>query len=344
MLIEQAMYFALGFLIAGLCILMFMPALWRRAMRLSMRRLQMLAPLSREDAIAERDLLRAEFAVRERRLEQEMGAIRASKTQDLVDIGRHAARIADLDGLLKKAEAYGREIEHQLQEARKTILERTDLLSSTEMALHEVTERAERGVASLRALRNDHEELGREKEVVLTRVASHEAKIGDLHQENTDLKRELSKLQGDFAELTVEAKRLGAVDADLARVSDEQTTLSAAKASLEETLAAARARAKEDSERRGDEIAHLENALRVARAEARDHADRLEVARADNSMLQGAVEALRADHARRRANASGADAQDIAALRKEISSLATRMLGDAPRAARQDEDTPAKRA
>ena len=97
MLIEQAMYFALGLLVAGLVMLMFLPAFWRRAMRLSMRRLQMLAPLSREDAIAERDLLRAEFALRERRLEQEMAAIRASKTQDLIDIGRHAARIADLD-------------------------------------------------------------------------------------------------------------------------------------------------------------------------------------------------------------------------------------------------------
>src|SRR5208283_727686 len=62
--IEYAMYFALGFLIAGLLMLMAMPAFWRRAMRLSMRRLQLLAPLSREDAIAERDLLRAEFAVR----------------------------------------------------------------------------------------------------------------------------------------------------------------------------------------------------------------------------------------------------------------------------------------
>ncbi|HEY8139198.1 MAG TPA: hypothetical protein VIF61_15255, partial [Methylocystis sp.] len=79
MLIEQAMYFALGLLVAGLGMLMFLPAFWRRAMRLSMRRLQMLAPLSREQAIAQRDLLRAEFALRERRLEQEMDAIKASK-------------------------------------------------------------------------------------------------------------------------------------------------------------------------------------------------------------------------------------------------------------------------
>ena len=51
------MYFALGFLVAGLLTLLFLPAFWRRAMRLSMRRLQMLAPMSMQEVIAERDRL-----------------------------------------------------------------------------------------------------------------------------------------------------------------------------------------------------------------------------------------------------------------------------------------------
>ncbi len=343
MSIEQAMYFALGFLIAGLFALMFTPAIWRRAMRLSMRRLQMLAPLSREEAIAERDLLRAEFAVRERRLEQEMTAIKASKAQDLLDVGRHAVRIANLDELLKKSQAQGRELQHELEEARKTLSERAELLNSTEMALLEVTQHAERGVASLRALRTDHEELGREKAQALTRVAAHETRMGDLHQENTELKRELSKLQADFAEVTAEAKRLGAADAELIRVSDDLKKVSAVKIALEETLASQRSRAKEEEAFQAGEIAHLENALRLARAEARDNADKLEMARADNSMLQGAIEALRADHARRRSGTVN-DAQDIAELRKEITDLATRITGDAPRGAAHESAPAAKRA
>ncbi|MGA8173008.1 MAG: hypothetical protein WB816_19565, partial [Methylocystis sp.] len=347
MLIEQAMYFALGLLVAGLFMLMFLPAFWRRAMRLSMRRLQLLAPLSREQAIAERDLLRAEFALRERRVEQEMDAIKASKAADLLEIGRHAARIADLDGRLKKSEAEARELVTQLGDTRKTLAERTELLGSTEMALHEVTEGAERTVANLRLLRSHHEELGREKEVVQTRVAAHEAKIGDLHQRNTDLERELAQLRDDHAKLKVEAERLGSVDADLTRVAAQLETTTAAKLSLEQTIEALRTRAREDAERVAGEIAHLETALRQARVEARDHADRLETARADNSMLQGAVDALRKDHARLRdvasqvtashdatshvmadsgagsgAGAAPLDARDLAALRREIASLA----------------------
>jgi chromosome segregation ATPase len=350
-LIEQAMFFALGTLVAGLGMLMFLPALWRRAMRLSMRRLQTLAPLSREQAIAERDLLRAEFALRERRLEQEMDAVKASKAQDLLDTGRHAARIADLDGRLKKSEADGRDLATQLAETRKTLAERTELLGSTEMALHEVAEGAERTVANLRMLRSYNEELGREKEVVQTRVAAHEAKIGDLHQQNTDLLRELTQLRDDFTKLKIEAERLGGVDAALTRVGAELDSTKEAKLSLEQTLAAVRARAREDDERFTNEIAHLETALRQARGEARDHADRLETARADNSMLHGAVDALRKDHARLRDIASqggpeaALDARDLAALRREIAGLAARIVEGAPAdPSRERDPAPAKLA
>ena len=93
---------------------------------------------------------------------------------------------------------------------------------------------------------------------------------------------------------------------------------------------------REDSERKANQVAHLENALRHAREEARDHADKLETARADNSMLQGAIDALRKDHERTR-NSSPAeaplDARDVAALRREIVELGAQML-DAPPAQR----------
>ena len=153
--IEQAMFFALGFLVAGLLTLMFLPAFWRRAMRLSMRRLQMLAPMSMEEVTAERDLLRAEFAVRERRLEQEMEALRTSKAQDLSAIGRHAARVADAEKLLTEAAAAHRDIQMQLQQAEQIASERADLLQSTELALHEMTDRASNAIEQLRLMQSD---------------------------------------------------------------------------------------------------------------------------------------------------------------------------------------------
>ncbi len=78
------MIFALGFLVAGLVALAFAPAFWRRANRLTRRQLEMQIPLSVQEILAERDQLRAEFAVERCRLEQ--------RTEHLDE--RHAADLA----------------------------------------------------------------------------------------------------------------------------------------------------------------------------------------------------------------------------------------------------------
>ncbi len=345
--IEQAMFFALGALVAGVAMLSFLPALWWRAERLSMRKLRMLAPLSREQALAERDLLRAEMMVRERRFEQQMEAVKASKAQDLIKIGRHAARIADLDAQLTKSQADGRELERRRCETDATLAERTQLLNSSEMALQELTDRTERLTAALRGLRSDHAELGRAKEKATTSVVAYAQTLGALHAQNTDLGREVAQLRGDLAKLKLAALRRAEIETELSRLTAEFGALSAAKRKTDEALEELRARALADSERRTNEISCLETALRLARAEAREQADRLEISRADNSMLQGAVNALRKDHARSRVlPGNGADFHDAhdggeaAEPREEVVSLASRMVEAAP----QRGQAPIKRA
>jgi chromosome segregation ATPase len=93
-MIEQAMLFALGFLVAGLIALAAAPAFWRRAIRLSTRRLEMQLPLSPEEILAGRDLLRAEFAVERRRLEQKAEALNLVHAADMTELARRAAVIA----------------------------------------------------------------------------------------------------------------------------------------------------------------------------------------------------------------------------------------------------------
>jgi chromosome segregation ATPase len=315
-LIEYAMYFALGFLFAGLLMLLAMPAFWRRAMRLSMRRLQLLAPLSREDAIAERDLLRAEFAVKERRLEQRMDAVRTDKASVMLEVGRGAARIADLQGELHASRAYGRDLERRLGETQATLAERTALLGATEQALREATDAAHADAARQRELRSLHEE-----------------RIGDLHQLNADLRREYAQLGEEFAHLSDEAERLAGVEDALARTSSELEQLKAVNLELGESFASLRSSSAMERESFIAEITHLENALRQARAEARTNADKLEALRADHAMLQGVATALRRDQAERRGQSAGgpdapADARELAALRREIAELGANLVGE----------------
>ncbi|MGH6800185.1 MAG: hypothetical protein ACRECZ_01995, partial [Methylocella sp.] len=91
------MIFALGFLVASIIALAIAPAFWARAIRLSTRRLEMQIPLSPEEIRAGRDLLRAEFAVERRRLEQKLEALKLVHAADMAELGRRAAIIAHQD-------------------------------------------------------------------------------------------------------------------------------------------------------------------------------------------------------------------------------------------------------
>jgi chromosome segregation ATPase len=354
-LIEQAMYFALGFMVAGLFTLMFLPAFWRRAMRLSMRRLRMLTPLSMEKVAAERDLLRAEFAMRYRRLEQQMAAVKATKAKDLVEIGRSAARIAELDGRLTAAVARGDELEKKLLDTQRVLEERTALLSSTEAALHEMTDRVEAVVAHLRSVESDKEEFARLSEMHRTAVTAHETSIAALHAQNAELRRSLDALKEDFARASAEADRLADIEVVLAQTTRELDAAVLRKADLQKALDETRTRLAELEKRSKAEIEHLEAAVRIARAEERDHAERLETARSDNALLQGAVEALRREHAllRETANlaqgagahaAAGETHNDLLALRQAIVDVGARMAEIAAASANSNEAAQSKRA
>ena len=92
-MIEQVMVFALGFFAAGLIALAVAPAFWARAIRLSKRRLEMQLPLSPAEILAGRDLLRAEFAVEQRRLEQKAEKLNRVHAADRTELGYRAAII-----------------------------------------------------------------------------------------------------------------------------------------------------------------------------------------------------------------------------------------------------------
>ncbi len=62
-MIELIMYFGIGFLVAALFGLLFIPPVHNRAVRLTMKRLEASTPLSITEIRADKDQLRAKFAV-----------------------------------------------------------------------------------------------------------------------------------------------------------------------------------------------------------------------------------------------------------------------------------------
>ena len=95
-MIEPIMFVGIGFLLAGLLVIGVIPLVHARAVRLTTRRLESLNPLSMVEIQADKDLLRAEFAMSIHRLEMRVEEIKAKATDHLTELGKKSEAIGRL--------------------------------------------------------------------------------------------------------------------------------------------------------------------------------------------------------------------------------------------------------
>ncbi|QIA22182.1 hypothetical protein [Mesorhizobium sp. AA22] len=137
-MVQSVLFFVLGFLCAGFVALMIAPAIWRRAVMLTRKRVEGSMPLTLAEIQAEKDRVRAEFAMSTRRLEMSVKSLREKAAEQLVEISRGREALKELalerkdkKQALSELEAKGEDLrqrEDQLQ-----LL--SDRLAQTEHAL-----------------------------------------------------------------------------------------------------------------------------------------------------------------------------------------------------------------
>jgi len=200
-LIEQAMIFALGFLVSGLLALLFLPAFWRRALRLSTRRLEMLMPLSMAEVFAERDQLRAQAAVEIRRAEQKLEAMRKDAAGHLAENGRRAAIIARLETELASLGATLGANELYLRDAWNE-------LGAMHVDSLDLTSRLVQTSADLAALRLAEERLRLAFDEMRIEKAALELEVDRRRIQEDDLRQRLKATQLDSADKAALARKL----------------------------------------------------------------------------------------------------------------------------------------
>src|SRR5215210_5948981 len=143
-MIEPIMYFGIGFLVAALLGLVVIPLVHGRAQRLTMRRLEAATPLSMAEIQADKDQLRAEFAMSTRRLEMSVDQMKAKTTSQLAEIGKKSESIGRLKlelgektASLLALEAKQKELTDTLQATEQELIARNNTLQETEKALSE---------------------------------------------------------------------------------------------------------------------------------------------------------------------------------------------------------------
>jgi hypothetical protein len=99
------MYASLGFLAACLLSVVFIPLVHNRAVRITARKFLAATPLSYAEMQAQKDLLRAEFAMSMRRVELSAEAIKAKAVEQLCEVGQKVAEVQHLKSELAKTAA-----------------------------------------------------------------------------------------------------------------------------------------------------------------------------------------------------------------------------------------------
>jgi uncharacterized membrane protein YccC len=141
-MIESVMYFGIGFLVATLLGLLFIPVVHNRAIRLTMKRLEASMPLSITEIRADKDQLRAEFAMSTRRLEMRNEKLKAQTTTQLVELGKKTDAVNQLRKELAEnkvtnvaLEARDRTLRDQLRASEKENQIKSKALSEAERQL-----------------------------------------------------------------------------------------------------------------------------------------------------------------------------------------------------------------
>lgn len=208
LLIEAAMYVALGFLAASLFALAAVPALSRRADRLARRRAEAAFPLSLAEIAADRDHLRAELAIRERALEQRAESGFSVRAGAMEEIGRRDMTIGRLERELAEREARIAGLVADLAGTRADLEATRTALAAEKTGHAETSERLDRRVADLASVEHS---LAETRAALTGTSADLDSRSNELAQERATLGRVqalLAEREQDLAKLRTDADAL----------------------------------------------------------------------------------------------------------------------------------------
>src|ERR1700759_3606031 len=189
-MIEPIMYLAIGFLVSMLCGLMIVPLVHNRAVRLTTRRLEAATPLSMAEIQADKDQLRAEFAMSARRLEMNVEQLKNKTTSQLAELGKKAdainrmkVELGEKNATIFALEAREKAVKEQLRATEEEFAAKTEGLRQAEQALTD--KQAE--LAKINAELSDRSMMADSRQVELvavrTQIEELKSRVGDAERD-----------------------------------------------------------------------------------------------------------------------------------------------------------------
>lgn len=203
-MVEPIMYLAIGFLLSMLCGLAIVPLVHNRAVRLTTRRLEAATPLSMAEIQADKDQLRAEFAMSARRLEMSVDQLKNKTTSQLAELGKKSDAInrmkielGEKNATIFALEAREKAVKEQLRATEEEFNTKTASLREAEIALSN----KQGELAKINSELSDRSMMAesRQVELIAVRAQIEELKnrVGDAEKEFTATQARLTQERSD---------------------------------------------------------------------------------------------------------------------------------------------------
>lgn len=264
-MIQSALIFILGVLVAVFVVVLLGPSVWRRAFFLARRQVHAELPVTLAEIRADRDGLRAEHAAAFSKLEQQLKLEREKSSEQLIKLGKQYDELKRFASLESDLVQLRRTLAEREKVVEETIVERDNAAEKAGIVGAEV-ERLQKHLSSLQDLAdtlrieisakeaeqgrlgNEMSEMRRERKdasarynEVSTQLTAAQTELKSERRRNTELQQRLDKLISDFSDTQEKLERYTRKGSTV--VEDGQSAeLSRENAALREEMAALAAR------------------------------------------------------------------------------------------------------
>jgi chromosome segregation ATPase len=199
-MVEPIMYLAIGFLVSMLFGLMILPLVHNRAVRLTIRRMEAATPMSMAEIQADKDQLRAEFAMSARRLEISVEQLKSKSTSQLAELGkktdainRMKLELGEKNAAIFALEAREKAGKEQLRATEEEFTAKTEALRGAERALSD----KQSELAKINSELSDRSMMAESRQLELSAVR---AQIAELKNQVGDAGKEFASTQARLAQ------------------------------------------------------------------------------------------------------------------------------------------------
>ncbi len=328
-MIQATLIFILGFLSAVFLAVLVAPAIWRRAVALTRRRIEAALPLTMNEIRADKDAVRAEYAMATRKLEVTVRSLREQIAAQSVEVDRirdDERRImrerdekAEEIAALRRQEA---DLRAALQKGEEEIARLAGLIAERDRLIGE----RDREIEKLGAMYDEASFNASSRQIDLV---AQESKIEKLEEEASALREQHEAAQAELRQMTAQAAELDqSVRAEKRRIVALERKLEKLTATLsdrEEKLD----RRERDLERLRAKLGQASDSGRETAAKLAAEQDRAVRLREELAVQARELKALRAVQERKLHAANGeggGDAIESALLRERINDLAAEMV------------------